>query len=526
MPHEGKGFFEMKNTLRFFALLMALVTLIACFAACGGTDETETETQVETEAPTGETEGDGKIYDEYGREYIEDSIPKDLSFAGAENNTITFFCRDDNAYWKMEMDVDELIDDTVSDAIYYRNVTVEERLGVTITAVFQAGGYSDANLTHEKFLQTLRNSVLNQAHDYDSAAVYASQGAALATEGLYYNVHNLNYLDLEKPWWNGALLEDATLFDALYFLGGDIAISEVSRASLIPFNKRLVEENLGDINLYELVDNGEWTIDKLYELSSTVWSDENSSAVLDDGDIVGYQGRSGNGMGEMDVWVTAMDIPITKMNSDGLPELAFYSPRSIDAFEKLHRLYKENTGALDMNGPQTTKFANGNVMFTLALLESCETYRDMKDQYGALPVPKYDEDQEGYYNVPQNACSLIVVCADVLAEKRDMLGATLELMAAESYRQVSPKYYEVCLKSKYSADVEDARMYDLIISGIRLDFGYIFSTKQIASIGALFRNLDRDFAETYESRRTQYETALEDLVDKLDEISYLQSTVE
>jgi hypothetical protein len=165
-------------------------------------------------------------------------------------------------------------------------------------------------------------------------------------------------------------------------------------------------------------------------------------------------------------------------------------------------------------------------MFTLALLESCESYRDMKDQYGALPVPKYDEDQEGYYNVPQNACSLVVVCADILAEKQDMLGATLELMAAESYRQVSPKYYEVCLKSKYSADVEDARMYDLILAGNRLDFGYIFSTKHIATIGGLFRILDRDFAETYESRRTQYETALEDLIDKLDEISYLQSTVE
>ena len=171
MPYEGKGHCKMKNTLRFLSLLMALLTLIACFAACGGTDETETESGIETGAPSGETEGDGKIYDEYGREYVDDTVPKDLSFANDENNTITFFCRDDNRYWKMEVDVDELTEDTVSDAIYYRNITVEERLGITIAAIYQPGGYDGATLKHANWLQTLRNSVLNQTHDYEVAAV-------------------------------------------------------------------------------------------------------------------------------------------------------------------------------------------------------------------------------------------------------------------------------------------------------------------------------------------------------------------
>ena len=93
-------------------------------------------------------------------------------------------------------------------------------------------------------------------------------------------------------------------------------------------------------------------------------------------------------------------------------------------------------------------------------------------------------------------------------------------MAAESYRQVTPRYYEICLKSKYSADVEDARMYDLILSGIRFDFGYIYSSTCINFIGAMFRDLDRDFTSTYESRQESYETLLQDLIDKLDDVAF------
>lgn len=503
----------MKNFIRLLCALLALLMLFTCLVACGGTKETETETESE-QTSTVETETDNTRYDDWGRVYIEDTVPTDLSFKDAADNTVTFLCRDNSTYWKLEMDVDELIDETVNDAIYYRNVAVEERLGVVIDAIYQAGDYNDMPTWN----QTVRNSVLNRTHDFDSAAIYASQGSALATEGIYYDVNKIEYLDLEKPWWNFALLEEASLFDALYFLGGDIAISQVSRASLIAYNKKLAEENLGGVNLYELVDSHEWTIDKLYELSSTLWDDNNNSGVIDDGDTVGFLGISGEGVGSMDVWVPAMGITITTKNSDGIPELTMYSPRSISAFEKVHRLYKQNAGGLDGNTEKTT-FVNGNVMFTKTMLEGCEGFRDMTDSYGVLPLPMFDEDQGAYYNVPNNTCSLIVVLSD--CETTELVGATLELMAAESYRQVTPKYYEICLKSKYSEGVDDARMYDLILSGIRFDFGFIYSTVSINYVGALFRILDRDFAATYESRSESYETLLGQLIDKLEAVAYM-----
>ena len=52
-------------------------------------------------------------------------------------------------------------------------------------------------------------------------------------------------------------------------------------------------------------------------------------------------------------------------------------------------------------------------------------------------------------------------------------------------------------------------------------FGYVYSTQSLSSVGNLFRNLTVDFAQTYEANATKYQTNLDTLIDKLDEIAWL-----
>ena len=492
----------MKTFTKICTFVLALAMTLVCFAACGGSAD-------DTTAPIVNNENDGK--DQYGRDYIEDSVPTDLNFDGED---VTFFTRNDDTYWKIEMDTDSTINDTVNDAIFYRNDTVEKRLGVEIKQISQAGTYGP----HTQWFQTLRNSVLTKTGDYDCAAVYASQGSALATEGMYYNVNEIEYLDLKKPWWNQSLLKDLELFDTIYFLGGNIAISQVSMAGMMVYNKTIFNEYFGGLNIYEIVDNNEWTIDKLYELSSQVWVDENSSGTIDGGDTVGYTEYNGNGW--LDIWMAALDVNITEKDDEGYPYLAVYNERTVDAFEKLQKLSYNNPGALGYSTERgDTTFPNNKVLFNAAHLQACEGFREMSQPYGALPMPMYDSEQDGYHTYPQNGCSLVVVLST--CDNTELIGATLELMAAESYRQVTPQYYEVCLKGKYSAAADDARMYDKIIEGIKLDFGYIYATVSIGGVNDLFRGLQGDIAQTYEANKIKYETALETLIDKLDEISFM-----
>ncbi len=48
------------------------------------------------------------------------------------------------------------------------------------------------------------------------------------------------------------------------------------------------------------------------------------------------------------------------------------------------------------------------------------------------------------------------------------------MMAAESYRLVSPAIYEINMKTRYSADQEMSRMFDLIRGGVVFNFGLVY----------------------------------------------------
>ena len=109
----------MKNTVKILSFVLALLMLATCFVACGGAEETDTESETVTETET-ETENN---LDAYGREIVADDIPADLNYEGADNPVITFFTRNDNPIFSVEIDSDQLIDETLNDAVYRRNLT-------------------------------------------------------------------------------------------------------------------------------------------------------------------------------------------------------------------------------------------------------------------------------------------------------------------------------------------------------------------------------------------------------------------
>ena len=86
----------MKDSVKLLSLFLALLTLVVCFAACGGTTETETDPEGnETESETvTETESEDP------RLAVKDDVPTDLDFANDPNNTVTFLGRSGNDFWE------------------------------------------------------------------------------------------------------------------------------------------------------------------------------------------------------------------------------------------------------------------------------------------------------------------------------------------------------------------------------------------------------------------------------------------
>ena len=502
----------MKGFTKLLALALACLLLVGGLVACGG------DTDTETKAPANETTDNAQSgTDGDENAYVDDSVPKDLRF---DDQTVTFLVRNNKEMWQYEMDVDTIMNDTLFDSIYYRNKTVEERLGVTITTIGLAGNYNE----RASWNDTVRTAVNTKLNDYDAAAIYMSTGSVLAVEGVYYNVLDFDYIDLDKPWWNQNIRDELTLFSTLYYLAGDIAITETAGGNAMFYNKDLLDKYFASSNLdlYAEVESMAWTIDRLYELVAQVHEDLNADGIVSDGDVVGYHDTDVNNIndGSRDAWIAAMGINLTT-SVNGTPEYTFYSARTVEAFEKVKNLLAQNAGSLAKTGCETTGFSHGNVLFTRGELNTGSTLREMKERYGVLPLPMFEENQEGgYRTVCTNNASLVVILSSLPADRKDVVGATIELMAAESYRQVRPAYFEVVLKSKYSEDPNDAKMYDIVLDAFTFSFGYCYSTESLGGIGSLFRDLSADIAEKWDANSEKYEEKLTILIDGLDAAAF------
>ena len=498
---------------QLLALLLALLTVLTVFVSCNG-DAKETETdkpQSGVDTPvggdsTGETEP-SEITDDLG----------DVNFADVTNPKITFFVR---TGYEGEIYAEEVIDEDLNDAIYWRNQEVQNRLGVEIAHIAQAGGWGTGNTAYVDWNATLRNAVQTTTHDFDATLFYTGAASSLATEGCYMDLTELDMISLEKPWWNQNLMKEATIYGALYFAGGSIAYSQVQSALVFYYNKDLYNEYFAAADakdIYQVVRDGEWTIDYLYDLAAQVWEDNDTNGEISDGDVVGFYGGSGGASGGMDAWIYALGCDLTKMDETiGEPVACFYDEHTVQAYEKLVNLYANNPGSFHPGiTREVTSFVNGNVVFTPARLSSGAGFRECTFGYGVLPMPKFDTEQENYRSTPEANSSMAAVISTVEDDRLDMVSATVELLAAESYKTVIPTYIDIVLKSKQANAPEDSEMVQLVLDSMVYSFGWIFCSTHMGNMGKAFRIVDgsRDLSSYYASNQANYEAALNGLID-------------
>lgn len=494
------------KTKQLLALFLALIMIMTALVSCNG-ESKDTETTPpsveDTDAPASDSEpAETEIMDDLG----------DVNFANVTNPIVTFFVR---TGYESEVWVEELTDDPVNDASYWRTQAVQERLGVTVNQINQSGAYS----AREEWNATLRNAVQTETHDFDAAMFYAATASPLAIEGCYLNLLDQDMLSLQKPWWNQSITKEATVYGSLFFASGSIALSQLKVANVLFYNKDIYDEHFsssGRKDIYQVVRDGEWTIDYLHDLTASVWIDADSNGEPSSGDTVGWGGAAGSASGAMDSWVYALGCDITKIDeSIGEPVLTYYNEHSVKAHDRLIKFYKENTGAFVKNvqakdvGEST--FINGKVMMQLATFNAGGTYNDADFRYGVLPLPKYDLAQEKYRSISEVTSSMVAMLTTVEDERADMIAATIELTAAEAYKQVKPVYVEVILKSQNANAPDDAEMVDLILDSMVYSFGWVFMTK----IGKAFRIVDGsvDLTQDYESNKDQYKALLDTYLD-------------
>ncbi|MBR4959969.1 MAG: hypothetical protein IKY52_03630, partial [Clostridia bacterium] len=153
-------------------------------------------------------------------------------------------------------------------------------------------------------------------------------------------------------------------------------------------------------------------------------------------------------------------------------------------------------------------------LFTAADIGNARQLADFEHEYGIIPYPKYDKEQENYISMADGghqALSLPITTADP-----EFVGILTEALCAETYKHVLPAFYDVCLKQRYSSSKEDAEMIDLCVASRMFDFGYVYDNWQ--GVAFLFQDQivakKNDITSYYKSKEKSALRYYEKVIEK------------
>lgn len=455
------------------------------------------------------------VSSEVSEEYVLFSnLPeKDFSDNGTPTD-FTFLTVGDyaNTYASVEICPNELSSELIQEAVFERNALVEQKFGVTIKEIRTTGNGEMVNL--------IRSNASAGTDLYDVVMPWMPDAASLALEGLFYNLaEDTSVVDFSGPWWAQDAKETMSIGNNLYFVTGDMNLLCYECTHCIVFNRDVVDElHLEDP--YQLVYDGEWTIDKLLEISRTVSVDQ------DNGTLDSYDDRWGFLINHN--YVTSMFIgagySLSGKDENDLPIVTVKGAGQTEAFNKIFDLCNDPAvgyiegfiGKYPQIWDSTTEaVATGHCLFRAATIGNIQAMAEFECNFGVLPAPKLDKDQEDYrVNVSAVYCS----CAAVPKTNKEYEKAViiLDAMCQAATGTVKTSYYDTLLKMRKLQDNDGAAMLDIIFDSRVYDYAIIFGWGGVNTfMNPIAFSGSNTFTSAYESIESKIQADLEKTIETL-----------
>ena len=406
-----------------------------------------------------------------------------------------------------EFMVEQVNGDVMNDAVYERNMFLEEKYNVKIV------GAEDTVGNVKKAVQT--NVLANDA-TYDIYMPTTENSFALALEGLFYEIDNIPSVDIEKPWWMGDTLTNLSILNDNYFLLGDIAFSNFIASSSVTFNQVIASEYQLP-NLYQLVREGKWTIEAMHECCLQVTRDLDGDGDIDNSDLWGASISNF-------VWQPiyfGSGVNLVEKDANDVPYLVWDSEKNMAVIERMTAFLNDSNAVLvsqqhsDWKVDNRKNFMESRSLFRVEQLYGLQQIKEAEFEYGILPAPKYDEEQEFYYSYVHPKQSQ-AICVPITNTRLDLTGAILEDAAYQSYQNIRPAYYDITLQGKLARNEDTLEMLEIMLSHLNPDLS-------VALVGTGL-SVDTDMRKIYTNDMDQYASMIKASVTANAQI--LENTVE
>lgn len=483
---------------RSFLLLLALLLLLpSCGKVSSESSETETVSADTDAEQTEETK-------------IQSNLP-DTDWQGKEFLVLGQTDKDGYAQFSThEIDAAELTGDALNDAVFNRNMAIEEKYNVIISA----------DETAHRTPETLTKLVAAGEDLYNISFCVSEQIGGVVVSGNFQDMTELPYIDYEADWWNADVNQQVSVANKLYFTTSDFALSDKQRVNVLMYNKDLLK----DFSLPDpiaMVREGTWTVDVMTEWVELVGADVDGDGTMTDADRYGLVMDSYTAF---KTFTYAAGGRIVAKDSADLPTLVMNSEEMLAAIDKVVAMTCRGKALFcdDFNGKVDYNFwsVSGNVfkagraLFMNGFTHSLASLSDSEINYNVIPYPKLNEAQEKYYTLADKFAMLFgipVTCADV-----DFTAFMLEALAYESTETTLYTYYDISCKRKYMYDETGSEMLDITFSGIVYDPALIYNWGTVNFIIAdtIPKKKENVFTSEYASKEKAALAAMEKTIEQ------------
>lgn len=481
-----------------FILVLCMLALPVLMTSCA--DETK---QPEQDTPTPDTPTDPTEKPEDEKIVYKANVPSNLDL-GKEEFRMLVYDNANSVWYDVDFAATEFNSDILNDAAYQRMVEVEENLNVDVVA-YPSPGYGFDYM----------NTAVSSGDDlYDAGVVAARKAATLAERGYLHDLFSDNViLDTAAPWWDQGCTSGLSVANRLYMIAGDISILYRKSVRVYYFSKQIAENYADQIpNMYELVDNGDWTMEALYECVMAVSEDLDGDDNMTGDDMFGLIYT----VDTMGTGLIGAGVQIVTKDEDDIPQLTFYNDDTVAAFDLISEIiYDYDHSVTGGDRPNLTglgsMFMSDRALFNNCELHNIASFRAMETDFGILPTPKYDEYQEQYRSIINPVPAGMIVIPITNEFNLDNTCYVLDSLGASSKNILTPAYIETYLEGRGARDEESRNSLNIVFNNIVFDLGYIYNWGNIATFSYdLVRQKATNFTSAYEKIADAAQTKMEE----------------
>ncbi len=442
-------------------LFVALIT--SMFSGCGN-GQTADPIQGETTTDTTTAESITETESETERQ---PALP-DVDYEGYDFRLMTY---KDNKHF---MFAEEQTGEPVNDAVFQSRIEVEERFNVKITNPIE--------------VTTSIGSLIKAGEDaYDLGMDHDRTAATNSLSGYFHNIYDIPHLEFDGAWWPQFALDSLTINHKMFYMSNYLEYFALYETRAVFVNLDHLKD-FGMEDPYEIVYNGDWTIDRMQEITKDVYQDVDGNGTRDVTDVYGFFF-----LNDPYSWLEGFGVELYQKEGPDSANitLAANTEKCTELVTKLHNwLYNGAVGVYcDFSSKDSSMemFASGSGVYTIKRIgDQLKPLMETDMQYGMLPIPKYDENQDHYIG----PCTDRLTFVPVTVQNLDRTGVLLEALNYNGYRYVLPTYRDSTLKGRYASNEDTANMLDIIYSNRVISLSYLYGNMSLDLIKSTVPNGD------------------------------------